>query len=259
VPGGSGFRTYRTDGIVARLHDLGEADRIVTVVTSDRGIVRAVAKGARRPKSKIGGHLDLLRHVSLSVHEGRNLDTVSQAETIDGFRTLRGDLSMLSHGAYLAEVAERFSVEGSSNPALFRLLLTGLQALEEGGAPSMLARWFEVKLLQLSGFMPEIRKCVECGKELPQTDHVFSSERGGVVCDDCRSSGGGDVLVPAPVPAIKLLRHMARSEWDAVALIVIEREDARNVERILRDHIHRVLDRTVKSEAFMDEVGGWRA
>ncbi|MBM3957625.1 MAG: DNA repair protein RecO [Gemmatimonadetes bacterium] len=254
-------RTYKTEGIVLRHADIGEADRLLTLLTPDRGLVRATARGARRSTSKLGGHLDLLRHVSLSVHAGRTLDTVTQAETIESFPRLRECLDGMSRGLYLAELSERFSAEGASNFAVFRLLLRALGYLEaragraEGSRAyaDLLLRWFEVRLLHLSGFQPEFRDCVECGAELRPEDHVFSAERGGIVCPRCRAAGG-DVLLPAGVAALKLLRHLGRADFPSISGLRMGEQEARQAERILRAHIGYVLDRAVRSATFMDQV-----
>ena len=254
-------RTYKTEGIVLRHSDIGEADRLLTFLTPDRGLVRATARGARRPTSKLGGHLDLLRHVVLSVHVGRTLDTVTQAETVNSFRRLRSHLDGMSRGLYLAELAERFSAEGAANFAVFRLLAEALGHLEAraagekgGQAPAdLLLRWFEVRLLALTGFQPGFRNCVECGAELQPEDHVFSAERGGIVCPNCRGAGG-DVLLPAGVPTLKLLRHLGSTDFPSIAGLRLGREESRQAERILRAHIGYVLDRAIRSTAFMDQV-----
>ncbi len=250
-------RTYSTNGLVIRLQDLGEADRLFTILTPERGILRAVARSARKPKSRLGGHLDLLRHVSLSVREGRTLDNISQAETVSSFRKLRNSLARMSRGIYMAELAEKFSVEGGSNPVVFRLLVSGLAHLEEADQPDMLVRWYELCLLRLSGFQPGVSTCVECSGTLEQEEHVFSAERGGIVCPDCRAAGG-DILLPAGVPAIKVLRHLSRSEWPAVDGLRVGSDDLHQVDRILREHMQYVMDRVVKSTAFMDEVRKWQ-
>ena len=115
-------RTYSTEGVVVRQRDIGEADRLLWIITPEHGIIRSVARSARKPGSKLGGHIDLLRHVALSMRTGRTLDQVSQVETISGFIRLRQDLVRASTGSYIAELAERFSVEGGSNRQLFELL-----------------------------------------------------------------------------------------------------------------------------------------
>ncbi|MBT5476600.1 MAG: DNA repair protein RecO, partial [Chloroflexi bacterium] len=158
--------TYTTDGVVVRTSNLGEADRIITLVTPIHGIVRGVAKAARKPGSKTGGHLDLLKHVSVSVRETRTLHGLSQASTVNGYRGLRDDLDRFSRGSYISEMAERFSVENGANQPLFRLLLDVLNALELSDNPEMAIHFYEMRLLQLSGFAPELSRCVESGVEL---------------------------------------------------------------------------------------------
>ncbi|NQU97626.1 MAG: DNA repair protein RecO [Chloroflexi bacterium] len=254
-------RTYKAEAIVLRHSDIGEADRLLTFLTPDRGLVRATARGARRPNSKLGGHLDLLRHVILSVHVGRTLDTVTQAETITSFPGLRHDLDSMSRGLYLAELAERFSSEGAGSFAVFRLLVQGLGQMETLAADKkreqtdadLLLRWFELRLLALTGFRPGFHDCVECGAELQPEDHAFSAERGGIVCPNCRGAGG-DVLLPASVLALKLLRHLGRADFPSIAGLRIGDPESRQAERILRAHITYVLDRSVRSTAFMDQV-----
>ena len=206
-------RTYSTEGVVVRQRDIGEADRLLWIITPDHGIIRSVARSARKPGSKLGGHIDLLRHVALSMRTGRTLDQVSQVETISGFISLRQDLVRASTGSYVAELAERFSVEGGHNRQLFELLVSALGYLQTTTRTQWLPRWFELRLLSISGFMPELYACVDCGGELVQGDHVFSSERGGLVCPDCRA-GGSDVLLPASEGVIKLLRFLHTTEWE---------------------------------------------
>lgn len=248
-------RTFRCEGIVLRHRDMGEADRLLTVLTPDRGLVRAVAKGARKSTSKTGGHLDLLRHVSLAIAESprSSLATVSQVDTIESYRSLRDDLDRLSRGLYLAELAERFSVEEAAGRPLFDLLAKSLRELETTPAPDLLLRWFEGRLLALSGFAPQVQTCVECGAELEQREHLFSAERGGVVGPECKATGG-DILLPAGVAAIKLLRHLARADWSEVERLRAGEEGLQQAERVLRAHLRNVLDHVVNSTAFMDEV-----
>ncbi len=236
-----------------RQRDIGEADRLLWVITPDRGIVRCTARGARKPASKLGGHIDLLRHVTLSLRSGRSLDHVSQVETISGFRELRSDLVKASVGSYVAELAERFSVEGGANPPLFRLLVSALGRLESSARPQSLARCFEMRLLSLSGFLPELEVCVECGARLAESPHVFSSERGGILCPQCRV-GGGDVLVPAGAGTIKFLRFLRTADWDRVERIGVPGEDFRQAGRVLRAYLRYVLDHSIRSTAFLDEV-----
>ena len=250
-------RTYTVEAVVVRASDFGEADRLITLLTPFVGLIRAVARGARKPKSRLGGNVDLLRHVRVSVNEGRSLHSVSQAQSLSSLRGLHGSLEKMSTGIYMAELAERFSVEGGSNPALFNHLVRTLQALDSEELHPLMPRWFEMQVLQINGFLPTITSCVDCGSELQPQGHVFSPERGGIVCPDCRASES-DVLLPASLNSVKVLRHMARAQWQAVQPLHPDEDELRQVGRILKEHLEFVLDRNVRSTAFMDEVTRWR-
>ncbi|MBI4218764.1 MAG: DNA repair protein RecO [Chloroflexi bacterium] len=250
-------RFYSAEAVVVRQIDIGEADRLLTLLTPSRGILRATARGARKPGSKIGGHPELLCHVTVALSASRSpLDTVSQAETIDSFRALLADLNLLSRGLYVAELTERFSVEDAPAPAMFRQLVDGLRTLQTAASPDVFLRWYELRLMSINGFLPEFQRCVDCGSDLAPEDHVFSASRGGLVCPKCRGRGD-DPLIPATLNAVKVLRFLRRAGWPEAASLRVSDDDHRRVERITRTHLQYVLDRDVKSTAFLDEVRKW--
>ncbi|HCV27319.1 MAG TPA: DNA repair protein RecO [Dehalococcoidia bacterium] len=248
--------TFTTEAVVLRHSDLGEADRLLWLLTPERGVIRATARGARKPGSKLGGHIDLLFHVKLSIREGRELHGVSQADTIDAFRAMRTDIGRLSRALYIGELSLRVSVEDAPSHAVFRLLINSLGWLATTENEDTLVRWFTLRLLTITGFKPEFGACVECGDELEPADHVFSAERGGLLCPRCRSQGS-DVLLPAGLGSIKVLRHLTRSDYPAIESLIIGAEERRQIERILRSHTNSVIDRDVRSSAFLDEVRDW--
>ncbi|MQG88213.1 MAG: DNA repair protein RecO [SAR202 cluster bacterium] len=245
--------TYTTEGVVVRTSNLGEADRIITLVTPIHGLVRGVAKASRKPGSKIGGHLDMLKHVSVSVRETSTLHGLSQASTLNGFRKLRDDLERFSRASYISEISEQFSVENGSNQPLFRLLLSVLEALETTTNTDMITRFFEMRLLQLSGFQPEMSRCVETGIELKPANHLYSAERGGLLSNQAKPLIE-TALLPASLNTIKLLRFLSKAKLMNAKVIKAGEEEKRQLSRILRAQIHYVLDRGLRSEAFMDEV-----
>ncbi|HIF12327.1 MAG TPA: DNA repair protein RecO [Dehalococcoidia bacterium] len=247
---------FTTEAVVLRHSDLGEADRLLWLLTPQRGVIRATARGARKPGSKLGGHIDLLCYVKLSIREGRELHGISQADTIDAFRNVRTDLGRLSRGLNIGELAQRISVEDAPAPEVFRLLVNSLGWLATTENADTLVRWFALRLMTITGFKPELGACVDCGNELEPDDHVFSAERGGLLCPSCRSQGS-DALHPASLGTIKVLRHLARSDFPAVESLNIGAEERRQIERILRSHTNSVIGRGVLSSAFLDEVRDW--
>ena len=130
---------YREVGVVLRTMRLGESDKIVTIVTQHRGKVRAVAKGVRKTKSRFGGRLEPLSHVSLQLYEGRNLDTITQVEGIDHFRSIREDLDRLGQATTMLEVVDAIVQEGEQNPRLYQMLLGALRTLEAQPSPLVVA------------------------------------------------------------------------------------------------------------------------
>ncbi len=175
---------YRAQGIVLRQIRLGEADRIVTFFTQSHGRVRAVAKGARKAKSRFGARLDAFTHVDLQLYKGRSdLDIVTQADIITRPRHLRSDYASFCAASAMADAVERTTPERENNVRVFLLLRSALQALEEGAVdPPLLAYAFLAKLASISGLHPALTVCVECGAGARV---AFSYGRGGVVCDRC--------------------------------------------------------------------------
>jgi DNA repair protein RecO (recombination protein O) len=174
---------YKEQGVVLRSSKLGEADKIVTVMTQGSGKVRAVAKGIRKTHSRFGARLEPFTHVSLMVYRGRGaLDTVSQAEIIDPFRSLRADLGLFAAGETMLEAVDKMAEEHERNVRLFMLLLTGMRALDARPTDAAaVAESFLLKLLSLSGFHPSLRACAVCGGPEPGR---FASSQGGAVCAD---------------------------------------------------------------------------
>lgn len=235
---------------------LGEADRILTLCSPDMGKVRAVAKGVRRTKSRLGGHLELLNRASVSVATGRNLDTISEAYAITTFGGVRGDLKRVSRGLYVAELVDCFSFEGNGNQAMYSLLLGTLHRLERGASLDMLMRWFEMRLLECSGYMPELVHCVECRDWLEPADHLFACESGGALCPNCRASSES-ALLPLPMNTMKTLRFVQREmSFDKMENLSVTPSILNNMERLMRTYIRHIMEREIKSAEFVSLTTG---
>ncbi|HEX2383156.1 MAG TPA: DNA repair protein RecO [Acidimicrobiales bacterium] len=188
---------YRDEAIVIRTYRLGEADRIVVLFTKARGKVRAVAKGVRKTTSRFGARLEPTSHVALQLYEGRNLDTITQAETLDHFRPIREDLERISRASSILEGVDQISQEREPNAALYGMLLGALRALSAGDHPLIVPAFFW-KLLALEGLSPVVDACVVCGAG--EGLCAFAVEDGGVVCADHRRG------VPLSAESIELLQ-----------------------------------------------------
>ncbi len=240
---------YRDTGVVLRTIRLGEADRIVTFLTEGRGKVRAVAKGVRKTKSRFGSRLEPISHVSLQLYEGRELDTVTQAETLDHFRPIREDLDRVARATALLEVADQVAQEGEPNGALYRMLVGALRALSANSSP-LLVTGFYWKLLSLEGFHPLLDVCASCGGEGPFV--AFDLTEGGVLCRACRRGS------PISAEALQLLRRILGGSL-ASALQEPASEETREAEglatRAMEHHLERRL-RTARSELMGDALMG---
>ena len=174
---------YRDQGIVLRTHKLGEADRIVTFITERHGKVRAVAKGVRKTKSKFGARLEPTSHVALQLYEGRELDIVTQAESLDHFKAIREDLDRLTRAVTMLEAVDQLSLEREPNPDLYRMLLGALRTVAARNSALVVAG-FHWKILALEGFRPQVEGCVVC--ETPEGLVAFDPTEGGLLCGEHR-------------------------------------------------------------------------
>ncbi|MFA5564851.1 MAG: DNA repair protein RecO [Acidimicrobiia bacterium] len=239
----AGTGLYRDHGVVLRTYKLGEADRIVVFATQNHGKVRAVAKGVRKTRSKFGARLEPLSHVALQLYPGRDLDIVTQAETVDHFRAIREDFDRYSRGVAMLEAIDQLCLEGESNPRFYQMLVGALRALAERDSPLMVSAFY-FKLLAQEGVQPELDVCVACGDAVDLV--AFDVHEGGALCRSCRSG------VSLSSPALQLLRLVlggglvealavppspATDEIDALATMAMEHHLERRLKSL------RTLDR----------------
>lgn len=228
---------YRDVAVVLRTHKLGEADRIVVLMTRSTGKVRAVAKGVRRTGSKFGSRLESGSYVSVQLHEGRGeLDIVTQTETVEPFRRTRDDLSRLGHAASLLEAVEQLAQDREPQPRLHDMLVGGLRTIEDRNPPLVTGAFF-LKLLAVEGVAPQLDACVGCGEE--DGEVWLAIEAGGVRCRSCgggRSISGDALAVSRAVlggglnTALSLPGGSITHEVESIATAVLES----HIERRLR-------------------------
>ena len=254
-------RTFKTEGVVLRQASYGEADRMLTVYTRDFGTLRLVARGLRRPSSRLAGHLEPLVHASLQLARGRGPDVVAGADTLHGHTALRDSLEGIARGLVCAELVEAFAPEEQANPELFALLLHALAMLNEGEGDLLL--WhFAFHVLVLTGYMPELQQCVVCGEVVRPDEHLFTPGLGGVVCTRCARGGdpggpherAGAPLLPLSVNALKVLRFFRDHPYEAVRQLHIDGDLSRELERVEGGYIRYLLEREVHSAAFLERL-----
>ncbi len=233
---------YKEQGIVLRSHKLGEADKIVTILTQGSGKVRAVAKGIRKTRSRFGARLEPFTHVSLLLYRGKSLDTVTQAEIISPFVRLRGSFDLIAAGETMLEATDRVAEEHERNVRLFLLLLAGLRSLDRGPRdPAAVAEAFLLRLLSLSGFHPSLSACAVCGA--PGPHEWFAAGQGGVVCHADAEHDAGRV----PADAVAWLDSLARADLDVAGEMTPDERVRRDARPMLYGFVEYHLERRIRS------------
>ena len=255
-------RLYRTPAVVLKRMDLGEADRIITLYSRDMGKLRAVAKGVRRTTSRSAGHLEPFTLSDCLFAVGRDLDVISQADTLESFRHIREDLILTTHAYYLAESVDLLTEDRMDNRAVFDVLVDGLRELD-GGYPLKLAIIaFHLRLLDALGYRPELRECVGCRAPIAPEHNQFSPAMGGVLCPRCVADGAEtrqtDGARPRPsarhigVPCLKLLRFVQQSAGQRS--VNAPSDVTREAEALLRDYAEYLVERRLRSPALIARV-----
>jgi DNA repair protein RecO (recombination protein O) len=245
-------REYKTEAIVIKKTKLGEADTILTFFTPRLGKIQGFARSLRKPKSKMAGHLELLTHSMVSFARGRNLDTITGAQTINAFLPLRSDLWLTSCGLYVAELVNQFTADHQENFGLFQLMLDTLEQLCHDDNKELLLRYFELHLLESAGYRPQLRECVACHRALEPATNYFSSSAGGMLCPDC--SLDQPFAHSLSVNAQKVLRLLQGDDFASASRVKIDGELARELESVISGYLKHLLEREVKSAAWLDTL-----
>ena len=245
-------RVFRTEAVILRRQDFGEADRLLTLLTPEHGKLRAIAKGARKPTARKTGHVELYTLVDMLIARGRELHIVQQAETKEPFLRLREDLLRGSYAAYLVELLDRFTAEQDPGRGEFRLLVQALGWLCDEDDPRLVARYYELRLLELAGFAPALHTCAIGQEPLEPRDQFFSPADGGVVCPDHRA--GLDRGLPLSLTALKVLRHLQRQPWHAVRQLQVGGPLHQDLERMMHAYIGYLLEQRLQSVEFLRKL-----
>jgi DNA repair protein RecO (recombination protein O) len=245
-------RLYKTEAIVLRQRKLGEADRILTLFTPAHGKLDAKAKGVRKTTSRMAGHLQPLNRCMIQLARGRTMEVVAGCETLESFQRLREDLGRLSRALYAAELADRFLPERVENVPTYRLLLDTLRRLQGVADPDLALRHYEMRLLERSGFRPELGHGLGCQQALQPVQNFFSPVAGGTCCASCGAGAAGSRALS--VNGLKVLRLVQRASYKEVEGLNLPPALAEEVERHLRSYVVCVLERDVNAAAFVERL-----
>jgi len=242
-------RLYRVEAVVLKRVDFGEADRLLTLYTQERGKVRALAKGSRKTKSRLAGHVELLGHSKMLIAAGRNLDIITQSMTLKIYRPIRENLSRLAYAYYLAELVDRFTEEGMPNIPVYRLLLDGLGWLAETTDLNLTARFLEMCLLGHLGYRPSLFQCVSCEANLMPEVNFFSLESGGTLCPKCASGEANSRAIS--LNGLKVLRFLQVRSYQECCRLRLSPRVRRELEDLMQQYLTYTLEKDLKSVGFL--------
>jgi DNA repair protein RecO (recombination protein O) len=242
-------RAFRVDAVVLRHSDWGEADRLLWLYTQEMGKIRVLAKGARKIRSRKAGHLEPFTRVHLLLAKGREILLVTQAETIEAYLPLHEGLEGITYASYAVELLDRFTYEEGENQPLYQLLVDTLSRLAKMPEKDLVIRYFELRLLDLVGFRPQLSHCLGCDEEvLPQAQY-FSAQAGGVLCPKCGANASG--AHPISMQALKYLRHFQRSKFSEARKAPLAPETNREMEILMQHYLTYLLERGLNTPPFM--------
>ncbi|MFC2011993.1 DNA repair protein RecO [Chloroflexota bacterium] len=247
-------RNYQTEAVIIRKTKLGEADTILTLYTPHLGKIQGFAKSLRKTRSKMAGHLELLTHSQVSLARGWNIDTITGSQTITSFLPLKTDLKLTSYGLYAIELVNQFTAAHIENFPLFQLLLETLECICQEQDRELVLRFFEMHLLDSVGYRPQLQRCVSCKSVLEPVANFFSPAAGGMLCPNCSRSQFSTYALS--VNALKVMRLIQSSDYGTVGRLKLNPELSCELEGVMRGYIRYLLEREVKSTAWLDTLKG---
>ncbi|MCK8824473.1 DNA repair protein RecO [Fuchsiella alkaliacetigena] len=241
---------YQTEAIVLRHYELGEADKIAILYTKERGKVRAVAKGVRKTRSRLAGAMEVFTHNQLQLYQGKSLAKVNQVRVLKSFADLRADLWQMSYASYLAELVNELTVDQERDQALFALLLTSLNLLSKEENLMLVVRFFELRLLRLLGYQPELKCCVECDTALEElTKLKFSSQQGGVICGDC--SAKDQYAMYLSKGSVAIMNRLLEIDYRHLNRLKLPVKSRQQLAKVIPNYLQSILEKPLKTLDFI--------
>jgi DNA repair protein RecO (recombination protein O) len=249
---------YRSEVIVLRVQPFAEADRLATLLSPERGKVRAIAKGAQRGRGTLGATVQPFVRARLVLWEGRQLDGISQAELVNAHRRLSQDVGLMAAGSYCCDLADAFTAERQEARSAFVRLAQALGLLDAdpavAPAPAIVLRWFELQVLREAGFLPELEACTGCGAAIgvPDGRTRLSAGGGGVLCAECAPSAPDALWVSRN--ALRGLRYVAQAAAATLSGVRVGPATMTEMDAALARHIEAILQRPLRSRALLDTL-----
>ncbi len=233
---------HKTYAIIIGLYPLGEADKIIVFYTKDYGKIRAVAKGARKIKSKLAGKLELLSYGILVYYErvNKDLHIINSFDTIEYFQAIHEDLLKIAYCSYIAELIQHVKPEGEVDPDTFDLMIDILFMMKTTNDPELITRVFELRLLEKLGFSPCLDFCAVCSKDVESLKVGFSIPNGGILCNDCLSSNAVSFYISRGT--LELMKRMMQTQLELIPRLRISQLNRQEIKKLLSGFISFHVD-----------------
>ena len=239
---------YQTEAVVIGARNWGEADKMMTFFTRERGLVEAVAFGCRRPRSPLAAGMQLFSYLELQLAEGRRLDTVKQIQLKCHYKKLSEDLSVMAYGALVAEVLREFMPAGVPEPKLFATLLEILTAFESRN-PRVTALAAVLQILEFTGLQLRYEHCIHCGKPIVDSGGL-SLKEGGALCKNCGEEG----LIPFSEDLRRTILALRDFDWEETDALKLQGRFIMQAERITLNHLRNLLGHNLKAMEFINQI-----
>lgn len=238
------------EALVIRSTNYGENNKIITLLTKQKGKVGVMAKGAKKPRSQLSAGSQLLTHGHFLYQKGKGLGTLYQADSIESFRYIKSDITVMAHAAYMIDMIDKLIEDNRPSPALFSWLIKLLELLEDKRPPQVIRLIFDLRMLGIAGIQPELDQCVSCGgREGPFS---FSFSLGGLLCRQCRHRDPNSVALPDPVT--RLFYVFKKIDPNQIGSISLKPETITLMSDIVDAYYDQYLGLNLKTKRFLKQL-----
>ena len=240
----------KIEGFILRTQDYGETHKIVTLLTREMGKMGAIARGAKKTRSRMAAITQPFIHGDFLIQTGTGLGTIQQGDVIHSHRKIREDIFLTAYASYMVEMADKLTEQRKYYPGLMEELLEAMSRMESGQDPEILASMFEWKMYNVAGFAPVVHQCVSCGNNEPYA--AFSIQEGGLLCSRCRHVDSH--AIPVSEQVAKLLRIFSMVHIRQVGNISIKPTNKELIRKIMDDYYDQYGGFHLKSKRFLQQM-----
>lgn len=250
--------TFKTKGIIIKKNNVREADKIFTIITDNLGKIKAYGRSTGKINSKLGGHLDLFTNSNLVLARGRSMPTLVYANATDNFKNIKSNLTKTGIAFYASELLDNFLLEDYKDTRIYRLLYYFFITLDVPNIEDLvqvkILFWsFELKLLNLLGFLPELERCVKCEKKITKTNNNFDFTSGGFICFDCYNDSKS-YFYQVDAEIVALINNILKGDTKILATLNIDNRQGLIIKEIIDKYILYLINKKIKSSEFLEKI-----